>query len=287
MRYLIAIMLLTLTGCQAIARRREQTAEKPPPDLVDIGGLVKDPQALPLPESGLNLSQAIMRTGSVAETKSDEDEDIEALMFAMLKRNNRGRPETYFIPFGMVDQGVAGHIPLKKRDTIKLIQFKQTNLFKQIGGGVADPSELEIRGLVPKPGRYEIKGGKLDSFMSDDGGGGDPLANGATVATLTRVLGLTTEHYLIPLGDIPGSHEDLVEEVAPKHGDVVTFTRMENIPIVMSGFIEEVRRSATERAEELTGAAARRARMQEATSSIPGVDSLRSAGPNLRGLMPF
>jgi hypothetical protein len=278
--FVAIVGLPLLTGCQLLAtQERRRPMVETSVDIVDVGGAVESPGAVEIPATGLTLAQAITRAGFLRAEKSSSDD-----WFVSLRRTHRGRPSTYLLPLAMVNQDVAGNMPMQNGDMVQVIPFESTRLARNLGGGTAEKGVVELRGLIPAPGRYEAK--EFQSLIGKEDGGGNPLANGATVATLTRVSGLTTEHYMLPLADTPGTSPGLLA-ASTKHGDTITFTRVERIPIVISGLIEGVRRSAAERTDELSRRGERRVQRQSESSSIPGVDSLRSAGRTVRGLLPF
>ena len=254
--------LLPSNGCRLLSTHPLHQSVEPPASVVDVGGAVRDPQSVEIPASGLNLVQAITRAGSLDADQSQQD------WFVSLQRLNHGRHQIYWMPYQLVNQEVAGMIPLRNGDIVQVVPFGLTRL--GVGGKSTDTVRVALRGYIPKPGDYDVAGSLADLF-STDSAGGNPLMYGASVVTLTRSVGLTTEHYVLPLtSEVIGASPAILAAPA-KQGDVITFTRMERIPIVLSGFVEDLRRNA---AAEVRG---RGRRVAAGGGGLPGMSALRAA----------
>lgn len=262
-QWIAVVCLALLTGCQSIATHHRPEPVTTP-RLVDVGGAVRDPQAIEIPSTGLNLVQAITRAGSVPMDGAQD-------WFVSLQRLHGGRHVTYLMPLQLVNQEVAGTIPLLAGDVVQVLPFRLTRL--GAGGQSGESIRVSLRGYLPEPGDYQVTGSLVELFGSESAGG-NPLTAGATVATLSRTIGLTTEHYLLPLTmDSIGASPELLS-ATPKQGDVVTFTRLERVPIVLGGLVADLRRQVADREVEVES---------RPRTAIPVWASIREVGDRALG----
>lgn len=277
--------LLFLGGCQSFIRTDHEHVRmghhqlKPVEshELVDIGGFVARPQVMEITPAGLTLLQAVTRAGGLRDIPGDSEATI--WMITLQRRSAAGQ-QTFLIPLELVQNEVAGGIPLQDRDFVQIVPYDSTAL------SLGEPTDAEVGitlvGLVPQPGRYEIKG-RLEDLTSTNAE--DPIQMRSTIVVVSRpsASGLALEHNLIPLVGVGANKAFLNAHVRP--GDVYTFTRLEGIPIVLAGFIENLRRDAAQQAEQRYPRRGIRSELRsERVSRIPGLVTLQNASRAMIGL---
>jgi hypothetical protein len=283
-----ALITVVLAGCQAFQREQREHLHHGQESesfsgTVDVGGFVNAAKALEIPPSGLSLLQAITRAGGVRVGGSAADAAFleGRIWFVTLQRPGRIGQQTFLIPLDLVQQEIAGNIALQHRDVVQVLPYESTSLSMSES---AEEVSVTVAGLVPRPGRYRVQG-ELASLTNDDSAGGNPIEAGATIVLVSRsaMSGLAMEHYLIPLGGVGADPSFWQAKIQGE--DVYTFTRLERVPIVLAGILDNVRRDAVLQATHRRGPLQQAAhRNLQPASQVPGLRTLPELGRGITSL---
>jgi hypothetical protein len=200
-----ALLLLTLApgrchAAEADERQSNASTELPTKRAatVDVGGLIGDPGEVEIPKEGLTLRQALSKAGGPRKERVRKGQGP---LMVCLERVGSDRTEQSFFPLDFVSKDVAGSVPLRGNDKIKVTPFEQT----RIGMRDAKPSKIAIavEGIVERPGKYELKPG-LDAVVnvltSEYCGALQAKDNERVVLVLSRTVPPTrVQRYYLPL----------------------------------------------------------------------------------------
>jgi len=280
MRYAATICLLiavisvgAFSGCQC--------APKVPPSpgvpaLVDVGGAVKLPGTVAIPDAGLTLLQGIIRAGGLGDSyqrAQPTNGDANPLAEILLVRLQRGR-EVHYFPLKMVETDLAGAVQLARGDIVQVLPATDTSLYNTIEVDSSLP--VSIDGIHQLSGQFSIDrlrallrsqtdplGGKqIGSLFSATSRNSLATRNGVTapVVMLTRTdarNGYVLENFVLPTiyydGFSQGASDGRIlsdalstksDAAAIQAGDRYLFTRLEAVPIVGAGVLAPVLQKA-------------------------------------------
>lgn len=247
-KLVLLLSLFVCIGCSSISNRQPapaNVADGEPKASVTIGGFVKLPQEIVIPAGGLTLLEAMTRSG-ISLNGESLLEPSDGLV--TLRRSTAIGPQTFYFPYSLVQFSLTGDIRLQDQDVVLLVGAADLQLDQQIPGS---EDRFAVTGMVENPGTYTID---TDSnTFSDLENYVGQVDRNANIAVLTRrsLSGLGVQHFVIPTG-FGGAQFANVNLLRMKlqSGDVVNHTRLERIPIVLAGMIENFRESTDEKSGE-------------------------------------
>ncbi len=252
MLWLLGAQLLCLfLGCHH-AQLRKSPEPEATPGVVDVGGDVRNPQAIPFAK-GLTLRQAISRAGGIATT-----EQAAANSLISVHRGHGLKASVYYFPPQYVISGIAGECLLREGDLVQVGSIEHSGLHaEQVGDG----EKFFAEGMIKHPGSFSTSSTLF--VFSHLTQGGNPLGvEGGNVVLLSRTPqdGIGMEYYLLPwetfLGPAYGS-------LAITAGDHFLFTRAELVPILTESLLRPAMEKSAERATQKYRTAHARHRLQQ------------------------
>ena len=220
--------------------------------MVDVGGDVRNPQAIPFAK-GLTLRQALSRAGGLAST-----EQANANSLISVHRGHGLKASVYYFPPQYVISGIAGECLLREGDLVQVGSIEHSGLHaEQEGDGV----KFFAEGMIKHPGSFATSATLFQ--LSHLTQGGNPLGvEGGNVVLLTRTPqdGIGMEYYLLPWETfLDPSYGSL----AITAGDHFLFTRPELVPILTESLLRPALEKNVERATQEFRSAHARHRLQQ------------------------
>ena len=249
-KLVFSVVLVALTafqsGCGIIQERRAVTTpvfatDRPTSsNSVYVSGLIKEEKVIPVPDSGISLVQVVAQvTVARPEGSGIDPGDLEPNLWMSIRRNGSIQRQVIFVPLSFVRFGSAGNINVSPSDVVQVVHADM--LPRVVQGedrttGVPNEGTFTFTGLVESPGKHSWS--SVNPTLSNLEDKSRPK-DGWSVVAVERVSSDFSgyEQFIVPINS-----NELYGSFPLINGDVITYAQANQIPTLVAGKLEQIRR---------------------------------------------